>query len=47
MYSYDVSFAAHIFLFYELQINNIQSTEKGVACGFVVQRNLLVLDEVK
>lgn len=39
-------FAAHIFLSDGLQINKVLSTEKGNACGFILQENLMVLVKV-
>lgn len=39
-------FAAHIFLSDGLQINKVLSTEEGNACGFILQKNLMLLDKV-
>lgn len=39
-------FAAHIFLSDGLQINKVLSTEEGNARGFILQKNLMLLDKV-
>lgn len=45
LYLFNVIFAARILLSDGLQIINVPSTERGNACDFVVQKNLLAIEK--